>query len=204
MSAVRARWSGVMLCAVFSVLMGCGDAPTYVVGQDLDALSFNLHTANMGIYPDTSVLQDPANPFAMSAIADETKWIVTGEAGPVAAFYIWATILARIPTGEAQYYAATALSDIYTAGLADAPLLPYVRLMAIQGFQSLLDHFPTSVSYQADGTSSYPLAPAAYQGIVNLGGSVQGNWVVIELEGGGTAVIQLEDDASEASAEEGR
>lgn len=204
MSVVRAGLSGLVACALTSVLTGCGDAPTYVVGQDLGALSFNLHTANMGIHPDTSVLQDPANPFATSAIADETKWIVTGEAGPVAAFYIWATTLARVPTGEAQYYAATALADIYAARLAEAPLLPYVRLMAIQGFQSLLDHFPTSVSYQADGTSSYPLAPAAYQGIINLGGSVQGNWVVLELEGGGTAVIQLEDDASDASAQEGR
>ena len=190
-----------MALGLVVVFGGCGDTPVYVVGADLETLSFNLHTANMGIHPDQSVLSDPNNPFADSALSEDTKWVITAEAGPIASFYVWATLLARMPGGEAQYYTSLALSDIYTQGLADPAALPYVRLMAIQGFQALLDHFPTSVSYQADGKSSYPLAPEAYRGIVALGGSVQGNWVVVELEGGGTTVIQLEDDATAAAEE---
>ena len=119
--------------------------------------------------------------------------------GP-SSFYLWATLLVREGQGEAQYFAATALSEIYAYGLASEAELPYVRLMAIAGFQSLLDNFPDAVSYNADGVSSYPLAPLAYEGIVTLGGSVSGGWVVIEGEGGVTQVIQL-DEADDAAGE---
>ena len=172
-----------------------------MVGQDLLALTFNLHTANMGVYPDTSVLSDPNNPFADSSIGADVRWQVAGDAGPIASFYLWATLLVREGHGEAQFFAARALEEIYAYGLADAAALPYVRLMAIAGYQSLLDNFPAAVSYNADGVSSYPLAPLAYEGIVTLGGTVSGGWVVIEGEGGVIQVIQLDDEADSSGEE---
>ena len=194
-------WVG--LVGAMWLVMACdvGPVPEYVVGQDLGTLTFNLHTANMGVHPDTSVMQDPNNPFAGSAIGAETRWEVAGDAGPIAAFYLWATLLVIEQQGEAQFFAASALDEIYSYGLAGDSELPYVRLMAIAGYQSLLDNFPEAVSYNADGVSNYPLAPLAYEGIVGLGGTVQGGWIVIETTGG-TTVIQP-DDAPAASEEEG-
>lgn len=194
-------WGLILAIAWLPAACDVGPVPQYVVGQDLGALTFNLHTANMGVYPDTSVMQDPNNPFADSAIGAQTRWEVAGEAGPIAAFYLWATVLVHEGHGEAQFFTAAALDDIYSYGLASASALPYVRLMAIAGYQSLLDNFPDAVSYNADGVSNYPLAPLAYEGIVALGGTVQGGWIVIESTGG-TTVIQPDDDA-ESSEEEG-
>jgi hypothetical protein len=198
----RSMWAA--MCAVSSLVMACdvGPVPEYVVGQGLGALTFNLHTANMGVHPDTSVMQDPNNPFADSTIGAQTRWEVAGDAGPIAAFYLWATVLVHEGHGEAQFFTASALDDIYSYGLASASALPYVRLMAIAGYQSLLDNFPDAVSYNADGVSNYPLAPLAYDGIVALGGTVQGGWIVIE-SAGKTTVIQVDDDAPVTPGEEG-
>jgi hypothetical protein len=197
----RTLWALALATAWLAAACDVGPVPQYVVGQDLGALTFNLHTANMGVHPDTSVMQDPNNPFVDSAIGAQTRWELTGEAGPIAAFYLWATVLVHERHGEAQFFTASALDDIYSYGLASASALPYVRLMAIAGYQSLLDNFPDAVSYNADGVSNYPLAPLAYEGIVALGGTVQGGWVVIE-SGGKTTVIQPDDDGT-ASEEEG-
>ena len=198
MSAMkRTLWRVTLAGLILAASCVVGDAPTYVVGHDLGTLTFNLHTANMGVHPDTSVLDDPNNPFADSAIGSQTRWQVAGEAGPIAAFYMWATLLVREQHGEAQYFAAAALDDIYSYDLATDEVLPYVRLMDIAGYQSLLDHFPDAVSYNADGVSNYPLAPLAYDGIVGLGGTVQGNWIVVEGSGNTKQVISLDADAEE-------
>ena len=63
------------------------------------------------------------------------------------------------PTGENQLYTGMALSDMWTFEEAKGADLVFVRQMAIDAFQSVLDNFPDSVSYLADGVTFFPLAP---------------------------------------------
>ena len=67
-----------------------------------------------------------------------------------------------------------------------------VRGLAIDGYQSVLDNFPDSVTYDATGTIAYPLAPSAYAGIEALGGTVEGGWVRIPQDDGSTVVVQAQ------------
>jgi hypothetical protein len=171
-------------------LAGCevADDPTYLYGVRLSELEFVLSSTEMGIHPDRSVLADPNNPFR-DGVSAETKFEVLQD-GPVAGFYAWATVLAREPTGEAQFYTALQLHGVYDLALAEAPDLPFVREMAIRGYQTVLDTFPGSVTYDATGRTPFALGPLCIHGIEALGGEVQNGWVVIVTEDGSQIAVQ--------------
>ena len=157
---------------------------------DLDAIEFHICGPDMGIHPDDSVLVDPDNPFAGVAISDTGKWAIQSRASGVAAFYAWATVDARAPSGEAQYYAALNLRLVYERELARPDQLPFAKLQAIRGFQSVLDNFPDSVTYDATGTVTYGLATPAYEAIVALGGEPEG-WILVTTTGGDRRAIPV-------------
>lgn len=163
---------------------------TYHYGVPLDEVSFNLYSLSMGVYPDESVLDDPNNPFAAGGLDGDLRWDITAGGLPVATFYAWATWLVYQPTGEAQFYTASSLHSIYDLALAETNDLYYVRQLAIDGYQTVLDSFPDAVTYDATGTIAYPLAPLAYAGIEDLGGTVQGSWVQVTGDDGSTIVVQ--------------
>ncbi|MCU1280211.1 MAG: putative lipoprotein, partial [bacterium] len=165
-------------------LVGCTKTPAYLYGRDFTNLAFHAYSANVGVYPDRSILQDPNNPFAGDPPTDDGKWVLEADAGPVAAFYSWATINANNPYGEAQYYTAHDLQQIFRTGQASAEELPAAQALAIRGYQAVLDNFSTSVTYDATGKIAFSLATMAYQGIVGLGGTVQGGWKLIKAEDG--------------------
>lgn len=167
----------------------CIDEPaTYVYGQDLDELELVLVSRDVGVYPDTSILDDANNPF-VTGMDSELKWELTSAGAWVPAFYAWGTTLAYAPTGEAQFYTALSLGEIYARQLAEPEDLYFVWALAVDGYQAVLDHFPDSVTYDETGTIAYDLAPLAYQAIVALGGEPEGDWVVVVTEDGGTAVV---------------
>ena len=128
--------------------------------------------------------------FAVSRVGQEGKWEVYDHGAWPASFYAWATELTAEPTGENQYYTAVCLHRIYDLERAEDSDLFFVRLMAIAAYQAVLDHFPDSVSYDASGSWSFPLAPLAYEGIVALGGTPEGGWIVVQTPDGGTAVVR--------------
>ncbi|AKQ63416.1 putative lipoprotein [Myxococcus hansupus] len=173
-----------LLLACAGAVTGCYDPASFVYGESLDGLTLQLYSPDVGIYPDTSVLDDPNNPFRSSALGAETKWDIQAQAGSVAAFYSWATVLAREPGGEAQFYVGSNLLGIYQNGTARQEDLPQVRLQAIRAYQNMLDLFPTAVTYDATGTYAYDLATPAYKGIVEMGGMVQGGWVLMQTANG--------------------
>lgn len=123
----------------------------------------NLNCANVGIYTETCVLDDPENPFVDASIGefdennlegfnkfDLANEIPSGPAGAKSRFYFWATALARRPIGENQYFTALALHELYTAqieqtGFGD----PIVREQAVKAYRSLLDNFFSSVVFFA-------------------------------------------------------
>jgi hypothetical protein len=158
---------------------GCYDRANYVYGESLDGLTLQLHDPDVGIHPSQSVLEDPNNPFALNAPGEQTKWQIQSSGDHVAAFYAWATLLARGPYGEAQFYVANDLVAIYQNGEASQEELPRVREQAIRAYQSVLDNFPDAVTYDATGTIAYELVTPAYKGIVDLGGTVRGGWVLV-------------------------
>lgn len=170
------------------VMAGCAADGDPWSGEPLpDALRFT--SADEGVYPDRSVLDDPANPFADGALADATIWKLQASGGEVAAFYAWATADARGGTGERQYYAALDLKAVYEHDNASAAELPDVRDRAIRGFQAVLDHFPTAVTYDATGTIAYELATPSVQAILDLGGDVLGGWVLVTRPDGSVVAV---------------
>ena len=171
------------------LLVGCLDEPArYLYGQDLDDLELELWTRSVGVYPDTSILEDPNNPFVSGGYGD-LRWDLTADAAWVPAFYAWGTHLAYEPSGEAQFYTAGSLGQIHARRQADPEDLYFVRALAIAGYQALLDDFPDSVTYDATGTIAYRLAPLAYQAILDLGGEPQGDWILVPTEDGGYTVV---------------
>jgi hypothetical protein len=103
----------------------------------------NLYSANEGIHPDQSVLNDPDNPFAQANLNMENIWDLNDNSpSPKAKFYLWASILANIPTGEYQYFTAKSLHELYTAGgSANA------KAQAKKAYRATLDHFFDSVTW---------------------------------------------------------
>ena len=171
---------------------GCiAEAPSYVYPWHLPSMTFELFSLQTGVHPYNDILVDPSNPFAAGGVGRETKWDVLDAGAPVASFYAWGTVLVTEPSGEAQFYTSTALREIYALELADPTELWAVRELALAGFQSLLDNFPDSVTYDATGRVAYPLAPQAYDGIVSLGGTVEGGWQKVTLADGSTTVVQV-------------
>ena len=162
------------------------DAPTWQYGADLSDLTVAPIAWEEGVYPDTSVLVDPGNPFA-AGIDDVVKWeILTSDCAP--GFYAFATALAQRPTGENQYYTAFCLQSLYdTARLAPDDTY-WGWSAAVRGYQAVLDHFPDAVTYDASGTIAWPLAPLAFDGIVSLGATPVG-WEAIETTDGDVLVV---------------
>jgi len=159
-------------------IAACQDGGEYREGMDLSLLEFNYYSPTMGIHPDTVVLDDPNNIFS-NGLTSETKWTLESNkdrAGhTVACFYAWATELAFDPRGENQYYTATALHDMYLREESKPEDIYAVRDLAIDAYQAVLDQFPGSVSYLADGETTFDLEPLACQGIIDLGGTPDGN-----------------------------
>ncbi len=110
----------------------------------------------MGINTETCVLTDPENPFRFVTIVEPdantpddvvTKYdledtIPTGAPGAKARFYLWATALARRPTGENQWYTARALHRLYTYNGDEL-----IRQQALKAYRSNLDNFFGSLVY---------------------------------------------------------
>jgi hypothetical protein len=183
--------SFVLALSLSIFCVGCSETdPVYRYGFDLAGLELNLHTADMGVYPDTSVLDDPSNPFKWGAMEIDTKWDIENTGRVVARFYCWATMLAREPAGEHQYYTATALEEIWVTKRANETYLPFVKTMAIRGYQSVLNHFPDSVSYLPDGVTFFPLNILAYDALVAMDETPEGDWYVIEDEQGGRKLMK--------------
>ena len=119
----------------------------------------NLYCENVGISPETCVLEDPENPFATTTIVEfdenfpeaENKFelfnsIPPGPQGAKARFYFWATALARRPSGENQYYTALALHELFDANSNVLEQDELVRAQALKAYQSQLDNFFGSVT----------------------------------------------------------
>ncbi len=148
----------------FGILVagGCeGGSPGENDGQAINVIVLptdtllNLACADVGINNEPCVLSDPENPFVTTATAEfnvnnpdaQTKWdlansIAAGPTGAKARFYLWATALARFPSGENQYMTALALHELF-----DANSDVIIQEQALKAYRSVLDNFFGSVIF---------------------------------------------------------
>ena len=183
------RSSGWLL-AVFLVAAGCGEGGDFEFGENISGVTFAFYHADEGIHPSKVVLDNPRNPFRFDAIGSDTKWDILGNGGNAGAFYAWATLLAREPTGEHQFYTATKLRDIYNAREVVGTERERVRQMAIDGFQAVLDFFPDSVTFDPTATQAFRLATPSVMGILDLNGDVLGDWILVPDQNGELVAIK--------------
>ena len=127
---------------------------------------------------------------AAFGVGADPRWDLVGAGFWIPAFYAWGSDLAMVPEGERQFYTALCAQNLYILELADDADVVWTREIAIGGYQSMLDHFPEARSYDESGTFSWPLAPLAIQGIQDLGGTVEGGWVLVESADGELVAVQ--------------
>lgn len=205
---VARRAAVVSVALLAGSLAGCDiEPPEYQYGFNITGIQFELYNENVGIHPNLDVLLDPNNPFATYGIDPNgtAKFDILNAGGNAGAFYAWATVLANAATGEAQYYTAVKLRDIYEAKEVPDEQLPILREMAIRAFQATLDYFPESVIFNEAGDQTTRIATFAYLEIEALGGTVQGDWVLVQKggdEGGVEAVRSAPIDPPRADPED--
>lgn len=161
----RGPWA-VLLLAALLLVSACSDrAAEDRDGTDVTNIVLptdvvlNLNCANVGVHPETCVLEDPENPFVNTPINEfdvnnpgaENKFdlfnsLPPGPSGAKARFYFWATALARRPSGENQYYTALALHELFDANSNAISKDELVRAQALKAYRSVLDNFFGSVT----------------------------------------------------------
>lgn len=138
----------ILLSLILIILIAC-DAKdgNLLIDIELPAdYTLNLYSSNEGIHPDTSVLNDPDNPYANAAIGMENVWDLSEECPSAKSrFYLWATILANIPIGEYQYFTAKSLHELYTEGGNNGS--ENAKEQAKKAYRATLDYFFDSVTW---------------------------------------------------------
>jgi len=148
------------------LLAGCSGSPKDSDGEVINGIVLptdvvlNLACENVGIYPENCVLGDPENPFITTTIVefdpnnprqddkfDLLDTLPEGPAGAKARFYLWATALARRPSGENQWYTAKALHELFDANSNVLSTDELVRAQALKAYKSVLDNFWGSVTF---------------------------------------------------------
>jgi hypothetical protein len=150
----------LLLGAGATLLSGCSGEPGPNDGEVINRIVLptdtllNLACADVGIFDEKCVLEDPENPFAKVAIIefdvndpdatnkfDLFNSIPKGPTGAKARFYFWATALARRSSGENQFYTALALHELW-----DLNSDPIVQAQALKAYRSVLDNYFGSVT----------------------------------------------------------
>ena len=181
------KWSLTFAALVSLAVTGCTNTPAYLYGEDLSGVQFKFYNPNEGIYPDTSILSDPNNPFRYDPCSDQPafdggvagKWQIQGatKSGPIVAFYCWATVLATAPNGESQYYVGFNLENMFQTGkVTDPKVQMEVKALGVAAYTSVLVNFPTAVTYDSSGMNASELETPSCQGILDLDGKLPPGW----------------------------
>jgi hypothetical protein len=159
----QARSGSILLALLgtFTLLVaGCSDGTEDRDGENINAIVLptdvvlDLACENVGVHPETCILEDPQNPFVNVPIIEfdvnnpggDNKFdlfnsIPPGPTGAKARFYFWATALARRPSGENQFYTALALHELFDANSNALSKDELVRAQALKAYRSVLDNF---------------------------------------------------------------
>ncbi len=150
---VQSRFLQLLFAAMLALLLtACGevddddgdDVSTLQLPTD-DTIPFDLYCRDIGLFDNTCVLDDPANPYARSIVTEDTKFDLDADApSATAKFYLWATALARGAgnPGENQFYVALYLHQMWAS--SDSEL---TRRQALRAYQSYLDNYFDSILF---------------------------------------------------------
>jgi len=149
---IEIRIRHVWLAAVLLLALGgCGvdeddgEVRNTVALPTDDTIPLNLYCADIGITPDTCVLDDPGNPYARSSVTEDNKFDLDADApSATARFYLWATALARGAgnPGENQFYVAFNLHQMWASSNSEL-----TRLQALKAYRAYLDNYFDSVTF---------------------------------------------------------
>ena len=143
---MKAFYRNSLLIVLVSLLLNCDDMKADLSTKDLNpidltTIGYDPISKEEGIYPDTSVLKNPKNPFVKTGITENNKWdIDAGVLSSGATYYLWATILALSPSGENQFYTAEAVRAL--EGNSSRAQLAY---------EMVLEHFYHDLTYPGGG-----------------------------------------------------
>jgi len=133
------------LCFVLIFLIGC-DAKDGNVLEPIELPLDNeltLYCEDIGIHPETCIMDDDENPYATTNLNMENVWDLSDECPSAKSkFYLWGTMLATIPIGEYQFHTARSLHELYTVGGSEN-----AKEQAKKAYRAVLDHFFDSVTW---------------------------------------------------------
>ena len=141
----------LLLVSSMMLLSGCGksssdgDVVNTVALPTDDTRPFSLYCADIGLFVENCVLDDPGNPYARAAVTEENKFDLDDDApSATAKFYLWATALAKGAgaPGENQFYVALNLHRMWASNNSEIS-----RQQALRAYQSYLDNYLNSTTF---------------------------------------------------------
>lgn len=127
-------------------LVGCSEIDGGDIENTIDLpvdSELVLHCEEVGLFENDCILEDPANPYTLVNVSEETKFDLNdGAPSAKSRYYLWATMQARNPSGENQYYVAVSLHEVYSES-AD----PLIREHTKKAYRSVLDNYFTSATF---------------------------------------------------------
>ncbi len=195
-----------------AVLAGCSlgcelEPQQYRFGENISGLQYEFFDEDEGVHPSQVVLLNERNPFRESGVGFDTKFSILGSGINAGAFYAWATLLANEPNGEHQFYTAVKARDIYDANEVQGEDQEKIRMIAVRGFQTVLDDFPDAVTFDVTGKIAFRLATPSFLALLELNEIPQGDWILVQdpqgnpvaVKGAGVDVVRVpppeEDDS---------
>lgn len=145
-------WRLLLAGILALALSGCGEVDesdgdirnTVALPTD-DTIPLDLHCPDVGIFTETCILDDPANPYASSPLSVELKFQLDADApSATARFYLWGTALAKGigAPGENQFYVALNLHRMWASSNSEP-----TRLQALRAYRSYLDNYFGSTTF---------------------------------------------------------
>lgn len=145
-------WRLLVAGTLALAISGCGEVDesdgdirnTVALPTD-DTIPLDLYCEDIGIFDETCILDDPANPYASSPISEESKFELAADAPSFTAeFYVWGTALAKGigAQGENQFYVALNLHRMWAASNSEL-----TRLQALKAYRSYLDNYFGSTTF---------------------------------------------------------
>lgn len=145
-------WRLLVTGMLILVLSGCGEVDdndgsvvnTVALPTD-DTIPLDLYCEDIGLFTETCILDDPANPYANSPISEDLKFDLDADAPSFTAkFYLWGTALAKGigAPGENQFYVALNLHRMWASSNSEL-----TRLQALRAYRSYLDNYFESSTF---------------------------------------------------------
>lgn len=145
-------WRLLVAGMLILVLSGCGEVDdddgtvvnTVALPTD-DTIPLDLYCEDIGLFTETCILDDPANPYATSPLSVDLKFELDADAPSFTAkFYLWGTALAKGigAPGENQFYVALNLHRMWASSNSEL-----TRLQALRAYRSYLDNYFNSTTF---------------------------------------------------------